>query len=81
MFQGEFISEDIPKLIDALSYAIDVGYRHVDTAHLYRVEPEVGYVVNKKIKDGVIKREDIFVTTKVNITFYVLSNEFFLLKR
>ncbi|XP_045457640.1 aldo-keto reductase AKR2E4-like [Melitaea cinxia] len=63
--KDEFISEDIPKLVDAMSYAIDVGYRHIDTAHLYRVEPEVGYVVNKKIKEGVIKREDIFVTTKV----------------
>ncbi|KAJ0170161.1 hypothetical protein K1T71_014089 [Dendrolimus kikuchii] len=49
----------------ALSYAIDIGYRHIDTAHLYRVEPEVGEVINKKIKEGVVKREEIFITTKV----------------
>ncbi|KAL0882356.1 hypothetical protein ABMA27_000857 [Loxostege sticticalis] len=56
---------DLPKLVDTLSYAIDIGYRHIDTAHLYRVEPEVGQVINKKIKEGVVKREDLFVTTKV----------------
>ncbi|CAH2084204.1 unnamed protein product [Euphydryas editha] len=63
--KAEFIAEDVPQLIDAMSYAIDVGYRHLDTAHLYRVEPEVGYVVKQKIKEGVVKREDIFITTKV----------------
>ncbi|KAL0882355.1 hypothetical protein ABMA27_000857 [Loxostege sticticalis] len=56
---------DLPKLVDTLSYAIDIGYRHIDTAHLYRVEPEVGQVINKKIEEGVVKREDLFVTTKV----------------
>ncbi|XP_075988397.1 aldo-keto reductase AKR2E4-like isoform X2 [Anticarsia gemmatalis] len=61
----EFSVEDLPKMMEALSYAIDVGYRHVDTAHLYRVEPEVGQVVNRKIKEGVVKREEVFVTTKV----------------
>ncbi|KOB64579.1 Uncharacterized protein OBRU01_21790, partial [Operophtera brumata] len=35
-----------------------------DTAHVYRVEPEVGQVINQKIREGVIKRGDIFVTTK-----------------
>ncbi|XP_059052812.1 aldo-keto reductase AKR2E4-like [Achroia grisella] len=60
-----FDTTDLPKMVDALSYAIDIGYRHIDTAHLYRVEPEVGEVINKKIKEGVVKREELFVTTKV----------------
>jgi diketogulonate reductase-like aldo/keto reductase len=51
---------------EALSYAIDIGYRHIDTAHLYRIEPEIGEVVNQKINDGVVKREDLFITTKVS---------------
>ncbi|XP_046974809.1 aldo-keto reductase AKR2E4-like [Vanessa cardui] len=63
--KGEFIVEDAPKLVDALSHAIDVGYRHIDTAHLYRVEPEVGNIVKQKIQEGVVKREDLFITTKV----------------
>ncbi|CAH2245613.1 jg6537 [Pararge aegeria aegeria] len=61
----EFMSEDLPKLVEAMENAVDVGYRHIDTAHLYRVEPEVGQVVRKKIQEGVVKREDVFVTTKV----------------
>nr|CAW30924.1 putative aldo-ketose reductase 1 [Papilio dardanus] len=60
-----FNIQDAPKLVEALSYAIDIGYRHIDTAHLYRVEPEIGQVVKQKIKEGVVKREDLFITTKV----------------
>nr|AEW46859.1 seminal fluid protein CSSFP010 [Chilo suppressalis] len=60
-----FITEDIPKMMDALSNAIDIGYRNIDTAHLYRVEPGVGEVINRKIKEGVIKRENVYVTSKI----------------
>ncbi|KAJ2939311.1 hypothetical protein O0L34_g13408 [Tuta absoluta] len=63
--QLEFNYADVPKLPEVLSYAIDVGYRHIDTAHLYRVEPEIGQVIAEKICQGVVKREDLFVTTKV----------------
>lgn len=45
--------------------AIDVGYRHIDTAWFYGNEAEIGKAVNDKIKDGKIKREDIFITSKV----------------
>ncbi|KAI5635062.1 aldo/keto reductase family domain-containing protein [Phthorimaea operculella] len=34
----EFNYCDVPKLPEVLSYAIDVGYRHIDTAHLYSRE-------------------------------------------
>ena len=37
------------------------GYRHIDTAAIYRNERSVG----RGIKDSGIKREDIFVTSKV----------------
>jgi 2,5-diketo-D-gluconate reductase A len=42
-------------------YALDIGYRHVDTAMLYRNEKEVG----RAIRDSGLAREDIFVTTKL----------------
>ncbi|CAG9573782.1 unnamed protein product [Danaus chrysippus] len=62
---GRLLLEDKPKLVEAMSHAIDVGYRHLDTAHLYQTEPEVGWVVRKKIQEGVITREQVFITTKV----------------
>lgn len=46
--------------------AIKVGYRHIDTAQAYFNEEEVG---NAIIKSG-LKRESIFITTKVWIDNY-----------
>lgn len=50
----------------AVKDAIDAGYRHIDTAFLYGTEKEVGNGIRAKINEGVIRREDIFVVTKVN---------------
>lgn len=46
--------------------ALEVGYRHIDTAQAYRNERDVGAA----IAASGIKRDDIFVTTKVWVDFF-----------
>jgi diketogulonate reductase-like aldo/keto reductase len=46
---------------DAVRYALDVGYRHLDTATMYRNEREVG----RAVRDSGVPREEVFVTTKL----------------
>ena len=53
-----------------ISDAIDVGYRHIDTAYEYNNEKLIGNTLEKLFKDNKIKRSDIFVTSKVWNTFH-----------
>jgi diketogulonate reductase-like aldo/keto reductase len=47
--------------IAAIAVALDAGYRHIDTAAMYANEREVG----EAIRNNVVPRDDIFLTTKV----------------
>ena len=49
------------KVADAVKSAIDIGYRHIDTAQAYMNEAGVG----EGIKNSSVARDEIFVTTKV----------------
>ena len=51
---------------DAVYTAISYGYRHIDTAQLYFNEAEVGQGIGKAIADGLVRREQLYVTTKLN---------------
>ena len=51
---------------DAVYTAISYGYRHIDTAQLYFNETEVGQGIGKAIADGLVSREQLYVTTKLN---------------
>ena len=50
-----------PQAYDAVRTALDVGYRHLDTATVYRNEEEVG----RALADSGVPRDEVFVTTKV----------------
>ncbi|PBP28587.1 Aldo/keto reductase [Diplocarpon rosae] len=52
----------------AVSHALSVGYKHIDAAYCYGNEDEVGEGLKEAFASG-IKREDIFVTTKLWCTY------------
>ncbi|XP_074261227.1 aldo-keto reductase family 1 member C3-like isoform X2 [Saimiri boliviensis] len=54
---------------EAVQVAIDVGYRHIDSAYSYLNEEAIGQAIRKKIANGTVKRNDIFYTTKLWGTF------------
>jgi len=49
----------------AVSAAIDIGYRLIDCAPVYQNEDLIGEAVAEAIKAGKVKREDLFVTSKL----------------
>jgi 2,5-diketo-D-gluconate reductase B len=46
---------------ESVQHALEIGYRHIDTAQMYHNEEEVG----TGIKKSGVNREEIFVTTKI----------------
>nr|CAD7426848.1 unnamed protein product [Timema monikensis] len=54
--------KNIEKSVDA---ALDAGYRHIDTAYVYDNEAEIGQALRKWLESGKIKREELFITTKL----------------
>ncbi|EHA99712.1 3-oxo-5-beta-steroid 4-dehydrogenase [Heterocephalus glaber] len=50
--------------LTAVKMAIDVGYRHIDGAYLYKNEHEVGQAIRDKITEGKVNRKDIFYCGK-----------------
>lgn len=50
---------------DSVYHALKTGYRLIDTARYYGNEKDVGRGIQRAIKEGVVKREEIFVTSKI----------------
>lgn len=49
----------------AVRWALKVGYRHIDCASVYGNQNEVGQAVHDAIKEDGIKREELFITSKL----------------
>ncbi len=62
---GVFQVPDAAVCEQAVYDAIKTGYRLIDTAQAYMNEEAVGKAVNRAIADGIAKREELFITTKV----------------
>jgi diketogulonate reductase-like aldo/keto reductase len=51
---------DGPATVNAVRWALDLGYRHIDTAQAYGNEESVG----KALRDSRLARDEVFITTK-----------------
>ena len=58
---GVYKADDGEEVINAVKWALEAGYRHIDTAKAYDNEKGVG----KAINESKIDRKDIFLTSKV----------------
>lgn len=65
---GTFQGEEGNSLVkNAVKLALAQGYRHIDGAHAYGNEKEIG----EAIKESRIPRQEIFVTSKLSANFEI----------
>lgn len=53
------------EVADAVKNAIRLGYRHIDCAAVYGNEKQIGAAIKEVIEEGVVTREELFITGKV----------------
>jgi diketogulonate reductase-like aldo/keto reductase len=56
---------DNTKTRNAVKAAVETGFRHLDAAERYRNEAEVGAALTELFAEGTVRRDDLFVTTKL----------------
>ena len=61
---GTVASKDPKDVKDQVITAVKAGYRHIDTAWFYGTEKYIGEALQELFAEGIIKREDLFITTK-----------------
>lgn len=64
---GTFGSDnyDANTIAQAVKKAIKIGYRHIDCASVYGNEKEIGTAIKEAIDEEIVKREDLWITSKV----------------
>lgn len=56
---------DPQDVYQAVRHAIQIGYRHIDCAAIYGNEQTVGQAINDALQAGEVKREDLWITSKL----------------
>jgi diketogulonate reductase-like aldo/keto reductase len=51
---------------DVVYSALEIGYRHIDTASVYRNEEDVGKAIKRAIQANICTRSELFITTKIS---------------
>lgn len=62
---GTFGGDDPKDTYNAVMTALETGYRHLDCAWFYKNEKQVGEAIRDFLKKSGLKREDLFIVTKV----------------
>lgn len=62
---GVFKVEEGQELVAAVKAAIRHGYRSIDTAAVYQNEAGVGTAIREALEESLVKREELFVTSKL----------------
>ncbi|XP_057823297.2 NADPH-dependent aldo-keto reductase, chloroplastic isoform X2 [Cryptomeria japonica] len=57
--------QNIIQMKQAVATALKVGYKHFDTASIYGTEPALGEALSEAFRNGIAKRDDVFVTSKM----------------
>jgi len=50
---------------NAIVEAVKIGYTHIDCAAIYNNEKEIGEALQTLFKEGIVKREDLWITSKL----------------
>jgi hypothetical protein len=66
-----------PNTTAVMIAALEMGYRHFDTAAIYGNEKEVGVGLAAALAKTGLKREDVWITTKVTFFFWKMGPPFF----
>ena len=53
------------EVYQAVLWALEAGYRHIDCAAIYQNEKEVGDALKEAFDKGIVKREEVWVTSKL----------------
>jgi len=62
---GTYKSTETDDIYTATKIALESGYRLIDTAYFYENEAEIGRALKDKIESGDLKREEVFIVTKL----------------